>query len=110
MIEKNIVHVSPEKAMSHLKPRLDGFRKSWDNIYIGVTTNPEPRWAQHQPRGWKKMVLLYEAFGAELARSLARDLVDYAGVRKFQVVNESVKPDEAAKDGRGSHFLYVLLK
>ena len=56
MIEDKIVRVAKTEALAHLRPKLNGYRRYAERIYIGVTANPERRWQQHRPNGWSKDV------------------------------------------------------
>ncbi|MFY0582493.1 GIY-YIG nuclease family protein [Cystobacter fuscus] len=110
MIEENIVRVGRDEAMSYLKPKLNGYRSIWNRIYIGVTTDPEKRWAKHSCNGWTKMVLLYEAYRADIAIDLERDLIDYAHRCKFLLPPDNINPGgEGVFDNQKYHFLYVLV-
>ncbi len=111
MIEDNIVRVGRDEAMSHLKLKLNGYRNSWSQVYIGVTANPETRWAEHVRNGWQKMVLIYEAFRPDIARDLEQDLIDYAHRCDFRIAVENVKPGgEGLSDEIRSNYLYVLVR
>jgi uncharacterized cupin superfamily protein len=96
--------------MEYLKPTLDGYRSHWNRVYIGVTTDPDRRWAKHERRGWNKMRVLYEAFSPQIAKGLERDLIDYARRCNFQVDIENVNPGgEGIQPHRETHCLYVLV-
>jgi hypothetical protein len=110
MIEDNIVRVGRDEAMSHLKPMLNGYRRVWNRIYIGVTANSEERWAKHSLNGWAKMVLLYEAYRPDIAVDLERDLIDYARRCNFIIPIENITPGgEGIDNAQGYHYLYVLV-
>ena len=111
MIEKNIVRVNRSEAMEHLKPKLNGYRSSWSQVYIGVTANPEKRWAKHVRNGWQKMVLLYEAFRPDIARDLEQDLIDYARRCDFRIAIDNINPGgEGLTDKTRNNYLYVLVR
>ncbi len=110
MIEDKIVRVAKTEALAHLKPKLNGYRRYAERIYIGVTANPERRWQQHRPNGWSKMVLLYEAFRADIACELERELIDYAHNCNFRVAPENVNPGgEGISNEPRSNYVYVLV-
>lgn len=108
--EFNLVRVNAGQAMQQLKRKLDGYRSFGREIYIGVTTAPERRCEQHELNGWSRMVLLYEAFTAEIARTLECDLIDYARRCNFRLPPGNVCPGGEGIGSRpGSHYLYLLL-
>jgi hypothetical protein len=110
MIDHKPVRVRWQDAMEDLKLVLDGYRSHWNRVYIGVTTYPEARWLQHEPYGWNKMRVLYEAFNAEIAKNLEKDLIDYARRCGFLVGIENVNPGgEGIRPHSRTHFLYVLV-
>ncbi len=110
MIEERIVRVGRDQAMSELKPMLNGYRRSWNRVYIGVTANPPQRWTKHMRNGWSKMVLLYEAFRPDIAIDLERDLIDYARRCRFQIPPENINPGgEGIGTNQQTHFVYVLV-
>jgi hypothetical protein len=110
MIEDNIVRVGREEAMSHLQPMLNGYRRFWNRVYIGVTANPEKRWAKHSSNGWAKMVLLYEAYRPDIAIDLERDLIDYAHRCNFLMPPDNINPGgEGIGNEQRYHYLYVLV-
>jgi len=110
MIEDNIVRVNRYEAMEQLKLKLNGYRYSWNQVYIGVTANPEKRWAKHMRNGWQKMVLLYEAFRPDIARDLERDLIDYAHRCAFRIAVENINPGgEGLTEELRNNYLYVLV-
>lgn len=110
MIEANIVRVGRYEAMAQLKPMLNGYRRSWSRVYIGVTANPERRWGKHARNGWRKMVLVYEAIRPDIAQHLERDLIDYAHRCGFQVEVENVNPGgEGISSQNRKNYLYVLV-
>lgn len=109
-IEDNIVRVGRDEAMESLKPKLNGYRRFWSRIYIGVTANPEGRCVKHARKGWRKMVLLYDAYTPEIAYELERDLIDYAGRCGFLLPIENINPGgEGIGSARRSNYLYVLV-
>lgn len=111
MIEDNIVRVSRYEAMEQLKLKLNGYRSKWNYVYIGVTANPEQRWAKHERNGWWKMVLLYEAFRPDIARDIEKDLIDYAHRCDFRITVENVNPGgEGLTEQQRSNYLYVLVR
>ncbi|KFE66485.1 hypothetical protein [Hyalangium minutum] len=110
MIDYNPVRVPWQEAMDSLKPALDGYRSHWDRVYIGVTTSPEARWAQHAGNGWNKMRVLYEAFNPSIAKELEQDLIDYARRCNFRVAIENINPGgEGIQSHSRTHCLYVLV-
>jgi hypothetical protein len=110
MIDYNPVRVHRQDAMEHLKLALDGYRSHWNRVYIGVTTHPEARWAQHAPYGWNKMRVLYEALSPAIAKDLEQDLIDYARRCNFLVDIENVNPGgEGIRTDSRIHCLYVLV-
>ena len=111
MIEENIVRVSRHEAMDQLKLKLNGYRNKWSHVYIGVTANPERRWAKHARNGWQKMVLLYEAFRPDIARDLEQDLIDYAHRCNFRLAVENINPGgEGLTNENRNNYLYVLVR
>lgn len=110
MIEDNVVRVGRSEAMELIKPKLNGYRRFAERIYIGVTADPERRWRQHAPNGWNKMVLLYEAFRADIARDLERDLINYAHRCNFKLAPENVNPGgEGIGRQERANYVYVLV-
>ena len=111
MIENKIVRVDCSEAMRYLKPKLNGYRRSWSQVYIGVTANPDKRWAKHVRNGWQKMVLLYEAFRPDIARDLEQDLIDYARRCDFRIAIDNISPGgEGLTDDNKNNYLYVLVR
>ena len=109
MIEDNIVRVGRDEAMSHLKPKLNGYRRCWGRIYIGVTANPEKRWAKHSRNAWEKMVLIYEAYNRDIAIDLERDLIDYAHRCNFLIPPDNTNPGGEGVRNEQRYYLYLLV-
>ncbi|MBM7112474.1 hypothetical protein [Archangium primigenium] len=108
---EKIQAVHRDEAMHYIKPILDGYRSHWDSVYVGVTTEPKLRYKQHTRNGWEQMVVLYEAYRADIAIDLERDLIDYAHRCRFRNPITNINPGgESLSTKETSHFLYILLK
>lgn len=111
MIDRSkIVRLDALEAMEPLKNLLNGYRRSYERIYIGVTADPERRWQKHDANGWKKMVILYEAFTPKIAQKMERDLIDYARRCNFRIAPENIGfGGEGILDTPRSNFLYLVV-
>ncbi len=111
--EENIVSCGKAEAMQHLKPKLNGYMRSSGEVYIGATANRQRRFEQHEQRGvgWRKMVVLYEAFTPQIAAALEADLIDYARRCNFRtsVRNVSDGGDGLNPNG-GFTYVYILVR
>jgi hypothetical protein len=111
VIEDKIVRVDKRKAMARLQPMLNGYLSQWNEVYIGATADYERRAEQHGPDGWMKMVLLYEALNADIARELERDLIHYARHCNFRVdVTNDSDGGEGLRDHNRHHHVYLLVR
>jgi hypothetical protein len=109
-IEDNIVSLGRYDAMSELKKKVNGYRRFWKRVYIGVTCNPQQRWTKHISNDWRKMVLLYEAYRPDIAISMERELISYARGCGFIIDIENVNPGgEGLSCEQKSNYLYVLV-
>src|SRR5688572_15562267 len=88
-IENSIVKVPKSEAMSKIKPKVDGYRSHHARIYVGVTNDPARRAKEHEKNGWIRMILLYEAWSAEIARELEMDIIDYCRRCNFKIPIEN---------------------
>ncbi len=102
---------------SGLKPRLvrkvgalsrhGGFHQK-----VGITGNPEIRWSQHKPNGWKRMDVIYQStsrFAVEqvecyLAGHFRMGLCTSAGYHHNRVGGGGGRKPDAAP----LHYVYVL--
>ena len=56
------------------------------------------------------MVLLYEAYRADIAIDLERELIDYARQSNFILPPDNISPGgEGVRDNKKHHYLYVLV-
>ncbi|NOK08822.1 hypothetical protein [Corallococcus exercitus] len=110
MIDDKIIQVHADYALDALKPKLNAYRHFRERVYIGVTASPEKRWKKHQGKGWKKMVLIYEAYSTDIAERLERGLINYARQCRYRVEIENVGDGgEGLSTTRQRHFLYLLV-
>jgi len=111
MVEYNLVKVGYPAALEPLKQKINGYRRYSDGIYIGATSAPELRWAQHVPNGWTKMAVIYEAFNAEIARAAESELIRYARSCNFlSEVENGTDGGEGISNRARSNFLYILVR
>jgi hypothetical protein len=111
--EENIAQCSKNDAMQHLKPKLNGYMRVWSEVYIGATGNLQRRRAQHEQRGigWRKMVVLYEAFTPQIAAALEADLIDYARRCNFRTSVGNVRDGGDGLNPNGGHtYVYLLVR
>jgi len=110
LIEYNIVELPYSEALPELQLKLNGYRRFWERAYLGATTAPEFRWAQHAPNGWEKMVLLYKAYNTGIARTLERNLISYAQNCNFRLDIENIRRGgEGLKAESGDCYVYLLV-
>lgn len=110
MIEENIVVAPPDKALPRIKNKMNGYWSAANRLYIGATSNKEVRWAKHQRQGWRRMVILYDAYTPEIAAKMERALIDYARSCNFIVRSENIGPGgEGIVEEARSNFIYLLL-
>ncbi len=110
VIEENIVLLGRDDAMPKLKQKINGYRRLWKRVYIGVTSNPARRWAKHELNGWRKMVLLYDAYRPDIAISMGIELITYARSCGFIIEIENVsRGGEGIGSAARSNYLYILV-
>jgi hypothetical protein len=110
MIEENFVVVARQNAVAPLMQKITGYRRSWERVKIGVTSDPERRWNQHIPDGWEKMVLLYEAYTPAIAREIEQKLIAEAREHHFRLGTENINPGgEGITDEDRPNYVYVLV-
>ncbi len=108
---KMVEGLVPSKAMPLLKNMINGYLSKWEQVYVGVTAHPELRYQQHMADGWRKMVLIYEAFSPEIAQGMEQSLIAYAKKCDFLSLVVNVNPGgEGIGRARRSNYLYVLCK
>lgn len=109
-IEVNIVSLGRYDAMPILKQKLNGYRRIWKRVYIGVTSNPERRWAKHASNGWQKMVLLYDAYRPDIAVEMERELIEHAHDCRYIIDIENINlGGEGLSHEQRSNYLYVIV-
>jgi hypothetical protein len=110
MLEENVVrNLVPGEAMPRLKNILNGYMSHWERIYIGATAHPELRYEQHMSDGWRKMVLLYDAFSPEIAQRMERQLIAHAREANFLSLVANTHPGGTGLGAtRRSTYLYIL--
>lgn len=110
MIEENFVEVGRQNALIPLMKKINGYRRSWERVKIGVTADPERRWNKHTPDGWEKMVLLYDAYTPTIAREVEKEMIASARESNFILDIENVNPGgEGIGDLDRSNYVYVLV-
>lgn len=112
MIENYKVASGPYRdALPEVQRRLNGYLASYDQLYVGATTNPAARWAiGHAHAGWTKMVLLYESDWLGSTRGMERALIAYARRTNFRVKPENVRTGgEGLPVGADRYWVYVLV-
>lgn len=110
-IEINIVRKPVNEALPDLKQKLRGYLGYWEAYYIGSSSNYAHRWARHRGNGWRKMVVLYEAFSAGIAADIERELIAWAQQTGFRVEGENRAPGgEGILSDRSRHHIYVLVR
>lgn len=109
--DKILKRVVPAKALPRLKNMLNGYMSQWEEVYLGATSNPDLRRDQHLNGGWRKMVLLYEAFSPEIARGMERELIAHLHAANFRTrVGNANAGGEGLSDEQRSNFLYLLCR
>lgn len=109
-IEENIVSLGRYEAMPKLKQKVNGYRRYWSRVYIGVTSSPQQRGAKHRLNGWRKMILLYEAYRPDIAIDMERELIVHAHQCGFIVSIENINPGgEGISSNNRVNYLYVLV-
>lgn len=110
-IEHNIVRKPVNEALPVLKQKLGGYLGCWNGYYIGSSSNVENRWESHRANGWRKMVVLYEAFSAGIAADIERDLIAWSRATGFRVDGDNRAPGgEGIRGDRSRHHIYVLVR
>lgn len=109
-IEDNIVSLGRYEAMPKLKQKVNGYRRLWRRVYIGVTSSPQHRWAKHSLNNWYKMVILYEAYRSDIAIDMERELIEYAHQCGFIIGIDNINPGgEGISNKEGTNYLYILV-
>jgi hypothetical protein len=115
-LEYNLVSLGYEKAMPELKKKLNGYRRFWNRVYIGVTSDPDRRIVKHEynnrhePDRWSKLVCLYDAYTPEIAQDMEQKLIAYARGCNFMLDIENISSGgEGIGTTRRSNYLYVLV-
>ena len=110
-IEKNIVSSPFPHASSEIRAKLNGYFRLYSRYYVGSTSDPCARANAHAPRGWTKMVLLYEAWSARIAVDLERELIRWSRQTGHRVECENLAPGgEGIRSVHSTHYIYVLVQ
>lgn len=108
-VNRVVTAVGTREAKPLLKNMLNGYMSQWARIYIGATAHPKMRYEQHMLDGWRKMVIVYEAFLPEIARSMEQALIAHARESNFLTLVVNTTPGgEGLSTARRSNYLYVL--
>ena len=100
-----------QQAVPALKQKLGGYLGCWSGYYIGSSSNYSNRWERHRGNGWRKMVVLYEAWSAGIAADIERELITWSRGTGFRVEGENrARGGEGILGDRSRHHIYVLVR
>jgi hypothetical protein len=108
-IQDRPIDLPYSQALPMLEKSLRGYLMHWKRVKIGVTSRPDLRSKQHEQEGWERMYVVYEAFRADLARSMERALISSVHSWKFSIgVENQAMGGEGVKD-HDSNYVYVIV-
>lgn len=79
----------------------------YDNVKIGITSNPDSRKNKHRSsgQGWQKMIVKYETSSVRYINEMEKLLIDH----HWEVIT-NLRGGGGGPNGSPPYYLYVLVK
>lgn len=111
MLVYDVVEAGANDALRTIKQKLNGYRYAWSEVYVGVTQDPEARLQNHQNDGWRKMVVVWEAWNDDITAYMERELIAYGQACNVRTPMANRGPGgEGVAQGSGAWWVYILLR